>query len=183
MTSLILVRGLPGAGKSTFAHAYAAKMLAESREPATTLSADDYFTDQDGDYHWDPRLLAQAHRSCQERTFHALDYGNSAIVANTFSTKKEFEPYLRMIDRGGGKEGRRVAGVSLGVFSLFDAGLSDRELAERNVHGVPEHTIAKMRDRWVKAPVPEVHVHIEGAHAYWQYPSSDWVELEINNNG
>jgi hypothetical protein len=31
---------------------------------------------------------------------------------------------------------------------LFDAGLSDEQLAERNLHGVPVAQIKKMRDRW-----------------------------------
>ena len=36
----------------------------------------------------------------------------------------------------------------LQVIDLFDGGLTDAQLAARNIHGVPEATIAKMRARY-----------------------------------
>ena len=39
-------------------------------------------------------------------------------------------------------------GLDLLVLNLFDGGLSDKELAERNTHGVPEEAITRMRERF-----------------------------------
>ncbi len=38
--------------------------------------------------------------------------------------------------------------ISVTVLDLFDAGLTDEELAERNLHKVPVDVITRMRDRW-----------------------------------
>ena len=59
---LILLRGLPGAGKSTLA-----KMMSDSH-----YEADMYFTNDEGEYHFDPLKLKQAHQWCQDQVHHAM---------------------------------------------------------------------------------------------------------------
>lgn len=163
MAQMILVRGLPGSGKTTFARA-----LAQTVTPSVIIAADDYFTSEDGDYNWDPNRLKQAHTACQERARSAFESGRTVIVHNTFTTRKEMEPYVK------------IAQGDVEVYSIFDGGLSDEQLAERNVHGVPVESIKRMRDRWVDAAVtPEINVHTTGSHAYWQFPTTGWLELEI----
>ena len=49
------------------------------------------------------------------------------------------EPYFHLANR---------MQVDIAVVDLFDAGKTDAELAARDVHGVPEATIAAMRGRW-----------------------------------
>lgn len=126
---LFLVRGLPGSGKSTFAGAIAGQIV----------EADDFFYDKDG-YQFRPEDLPKAHALCQTRALAWIRDGvGDLAVANTFSCRWELEPYLRMA-----KE--KVTTVV--VVDIFDGGLTDGELAARNVHGVPEAGIAGMRARW-----------------------------------
>ena len=57
MSTLILVRGLPGSGKTTLAI-----KLAAAYPGAACLSADNYFTDAlTGEYRFDSAQLEQAH--------------------------------------------------------------------------------------------------------------------------
>jgi predicted kinase len=129
---LILIRGLPGAGKSDMSRLF----------DGPTFAADDFFYGRgDGQYDFDPRLLPQAHQSCQERTRKALSSGGSSVVVvtNTFSQRWELEPYLRMADE---------LGARCSVVDLFDGGLTNSELAARGLHGVPVEGIQVMRSRW-----------------------------------
>jgi predicted kinase len=126
--NLFLIRGLPGSGKSTLA-----KQLG-----LTVFEADQFFM-KDGVYQFDPSLLAEAHKQCQENTFKELSKGNSVCVANTFTKRWEMQPYIEMAD---------VIDARLTVVSLFDGGLSDEQLAARNTHGVPLAAIQAMRSRW-----------------------------------
>lgn len=128
---LILIRGLPGAGKSEMSRLFDGPVFA----------ADDYFYERgEGRYDFDPRLLPQAHQQCQERTLLALsDGGCTVIVTNTFSQRWELEPYLKMAEDGS---------HGVWVIDLFDGGLTNSQLAARGLHGVPVEGIAAMRSRW-----------------------------------
>lgn len=126
---LTLVRGLPGVGKSTYA----------ARQPgAIVLSADDYFMTERG-YEFNPALIGEAHKWCQDSARALLERGTSVIVANTFTQRWEMQVYLEMPYK------------ALEVIDLFDGGFSATALARRNVHGVPESTIQGMRARYEHA--------------------------------
>jgi len=126
---MILVRGLPGAGKTT---------LAESLYPAFLVAADDYFM-VDGEYQFDPSKLPEAHAWCQEQARKGLEAGMTVVVHNTFTQRWEMEPYL---------VAAAVLGIEVDVKTVFDGGCSNEQLAERNTHGVPLEAIKAMRDRW-----------------------------------
>lgn len=132
--TLVLVRGLPGSGKSYLAETLRKLTDAEMR----VCSADDYFM-EDGVYNFDPTKLPEAHLECQSNTFAFFSIDDIAFVANTFTQRWEMEPYIRFVE---------TFGLNLLVLNLFDAGLSDEELAERNTHGVPAEAIARMRERF-----------------------------------
>lgn len=143
MTTLILIRGLPGSGKTTLAKMLAAAMTdpdadtlgTTERRDCEEVSADAWFM-VGGVYRFDPSRLAEVHAACQESARAWLKAGHSVVVHNTFSRKWEWAPYLAMgADR-------------VWVLDLFDGGLTDAELAARNVHGVVESTISRMRRRW-----------------------------------
>lgn len=130
---LFLVRGLPGSGKTTLA----TSILCDVGGAMT--SADNFFTDEAGVYRFDPSKLPQAHAACQENTRWHLTEGRNVIVHNTFTQGWEATPYVNMASE---------VGAEVKVINLFDADLSDEELAARNVHGVPLAGIAAMRARW-----------------------------------
>ena len=129
MPMLTIIRGLPGSGKTTHA-----KTLG-----VPYFSADDRMVDSYGCYRFEPRRLRYAHAGCQGDVKSVLERGESCAVANTFSRAWEWEPYLHIA---------AVAGANVEIVDLFDAGLSDAELADRCVHGVPVASIAAMRARW-----------------------------------
>ena len=131
--TLRLYRGLPGSGKSTAADG---ALLPKSRR---SIAADDFFM-RKGKYEFDPSKIAEAHAECQERCKMLLSHGGEDVsVANTFTQRWELQPYLEMAE---------CLGVRVVVLDLFDGGLSDEELAERNTHGVPVEAIAGMRARY-----------------------------------
>ena len=85
MSKLILVRGLPGSGKSTYA-----KTLGMIH-----FEADMYF-ERNGEYEYNPRELSKAHSWCQYKVKEYLDSGMNVVVSNTFTQLWEMDPYLEM---------------------------------------------------------------------------------------
>lgn len=123
---IILIRGLPGSGKTTMAKEYAAQGYVH-------CEADHYF-ERDGAYKFDGSKLGAAHDDCLRRTIEALEQGRSVVVANTFSRRWEIEPYLRAAKRRG-----------------VPARIVEAKGTWQNVHGVSEETIERMRARWEEA--------------------------------
>ena len=77
MKTLYIIRGLPGSGKST---------LGESGIAVKSYSADDWFTDKEGNYNFNPMELPQAHEDCQARVLGAmLSEYETIAVCNTSS--------------------------------------------------------------------------------------------------
>jgi len=127
---LILIRGLSASGKSSLSTLF----------DGYCFAADDYFTDPLGAYNFDPSKLPEAHAECQRRTKDSLAKGRAiTVVTNTFSCRWEMEPYFKLAED---------FDCRVHVIDLFDGGLTNEELVERNLHGVPVETISDMRDRW-----------------------------------
>ncbi|TYW41681.1 ATP-binding protein [Vibrio cholerae] len=118
---LTLIRGLPGSGKSTLA-----KTL-----PAVHLEADMYFINPQGEYHFRPEHLAQAHEWCQQQTEYWLQQGKDVVVSNTFVRHWEMAVYRKLALQ-------------------YRAKLTILVCRERyqNVHGVDEATVEHMRQQW-----------------------------------
>lgn len=125
---LYLVRGLPGSGKTTLAKKLGGNWVA----------ADDFFV-SDGQYCFDPEQLAMAHSWCEDCAKTMLAQKVDVAVHNTFSQRWEMQPYL---------QAAKFFKSGLTVIDLYDAGLTDEQLATRNTHGVPLATIRQMRARW-----------------------------------
>ncbi|XP_054649157.1 NEDD4-binding protein 2-like 2 [Dunckerocampus dactyliophorus] len=132
---LILMRGLPGSGKSTMA-----RELLSTGPSGLILSTDDYFADRDG-YRYDPGLLGAAHEWNQRRAGDAMyDSRSPVIIDNTNLQAWEMKPYIRMALQ----RGYRVDFCEPNTSWKFDP----YELAKRNKHGVPQEKIAQMLDRF-----------------------------------
>jgi tRNA uridine 5-carbamoylmethylation protein Kti12 len=132
MAKLIIYRGLPGSGKSTFAKSNV-EQLRKLGLQVEHLEADMYFEDAKGNYKYDPTKIKEAHRWCQEQTKKFLGNGVTVIVSNTFTTAWEMLPYFRMLPWED-------------ILVLVATGTYD------NVHGVPPEVIEKMKKRWEAIP-------------------------------
>lgn len=127
MSKLIIIRGLPGSGKTTKAEG-----LAGSYEWCTYTETDKYFVRPDNTYDFNPRLIKQAHEWCRGEVFNELDFGfEITIVSNTFTQWWELEPYIKFCK----ENGHSVEVITL--TTQFE-----------NIHNVPEETLKKMAARF-----------------------------------
>lgn len=128
MNSLILVRGAPGSGKSTFAKSRIEK------ERQVHLEADMYHM-TNGKYEWKRENVKAAHEWCQRTTRILLENGYDVIVSNTFTEAWEIEPYFQMATLGGHDL------VAYRMMNEFD-----------NIHNVSKEQVERMRNRMVDWP-------------------------------
>lgn len=120
---LILIRGLPGSGKST--------MAINNFPDFKHVEADMFFRLETGEYKYDPLKIKEAHKWCQERTEYLLSKGYDVVVSNTFIRHWEMLFY---------KELAHKMGIELRVIICKGD--------YKNIHNVPESVIAKMRQNW-----------------------------------
>lgn len=119
----MLIRGLPGSGKSTIAKG----MVAEG---FVHFEADMFFT-VDGVYAYDATRIRDAHAWCQQMTRQALKEGRRVVVSNTFTRLQEMEPY-------------RTMGTKVRVLEARGNW--------PNTHGVPAAMVERMAQRWELLP-------------------------------
>ena len=122
MKELFLLRGIPGAGKSTLAN-----LICNQHVEA------DMFFMQDGEYKFEASKLKQAHEWCQDKTEAWMRNGYNVVVSNTFTQEWEMDAYYKLAE----KYGYRVH--SLIVENRHD-GL--------NKHGVPADKLEQMKNRF-----------------------------------
>ena len=128
---LILLRGLPGSGKTTLAKII---LQLRSTDEPEVLSADDFFEDKEGDYNFDVTKLKEAHNYCQFRCSERMRQQKARIVvANTFTQEWEMDEYFKMAER----YNYRVHTV-----------IVENRHGNENVHGVPEDKLQQMKDRF-----------------------------------
>jgi hypothetical protein len=119
---LLIVRGLPGAGKSYYA---------SRRRGYRHYESDQFWVGADGVYRFDGARLGEAHAWCLDSVTEALVGGRSVVVSNTFTTSREILPYIYAAEEA-------CAAVSV-VHVVGEFG---------SVHGVPAETLAAMAARW-----------------------------------
>lgn len=124
MRILTLVRGLPGAGKSTYARSLGCLHLEQ-----------DQFLVQGGKYEWSPGNMQGAVQYCQNMAQEAMAHGCDLVVSNTFTRAWEMQPYLDLA----------------GMFA-YDVVLVEVRGDFGSIHDVPPDTMKKMRDRWEHIP-------------------------------
>lgn len=126
MKKLIIMRGLPGSGKSTKANSFGGKVF----------STDDFFM-VDGEYQFDFSVIGQAHQWNELRTFNEMENGTPVVVVDNTNTQFwQMKPYVEKA-------------LELGYeieFALPETSWAWdlATLVERNTHGVPDDVISKM---------------------------------------
>lgn len=129
MSELIILRGLPGAGKSTLAQ------LISEENKYPVFSIDDYFTQpESGEYHFDFQKNHLAYRQCEEHTLHAMQRKEKKIILhNTFTLEWEMEPYFKMA----AENGYRVHVLTV-----------ENRHHGKNIHDIPDEQIVKMAEKY-----------------------------------
>jgi predicted kinase len=126
---LILLRGLPGSGKTTLA------ALLSEQGTYPVFSVDDYFTDPvSGAYHFEFKENHLAYKQCEERTKAAMQQGSPKIILhNTFTIGWELETYFKL-----------AAEFDYAVFVCT----VENYHGHQNKHDIPDEQIAKMAEKY-----------------------------------
>lgn len=122
-----ILRSIPGAGKTTLAEA-----LTDNEKSSVICCADDYFTDEEGNYNWDAEKIGSAHLWCQNLFVENLKDGTEIIVAaNTNTRTKDVNFYKVLAEEYDYK-------VFVTVVENYHNG--------KNSRGVPDETLDKMEN-------------------------------------
>lgn len=139
---LVILRGLPGAGKTTLAKSLITICGCKGDPSLYIFSTDDYFyLNKRGVYMYDPTQLNDAHSSNQRRVYDALESSiTPVIVDNTNLEVWEMRPYASMaVQRGY-------------IIEILDVNTpwanNVNELVKKNIHGVPKNNIIRMQNRY-----------------------------------
>jgi predicted kinase len=127
---LVLLRGLPGAGKSTMAKL----IMTGGGMTDKVIEADSYFYDHMGNYNFDPNKLPAAHNYCKTMV---TDYMRmlkpKIVVANTFTQEWEMKPYYELAEQYGYR-----------VHTL----IVENRHGNESIHNVPSVSIGNMLHRF-----------------------------------
>lgn len=153
MKILILMRGLPGGGKSTWVQENIKLQLGNGARSIAVCSTDDQFLDAQGKYVFDASKLGVNHANNQVKCQKMMNAGVEVIyIDNTNTTRKEMQPYKDFAQAAGYEVIETLIGESR-IFPGMDGNPHDFEeyidmCAKRNTHGVPREAILRMARRF-----------------------------------
>lgn len=128
MKNIILLRGIPGAGKSTLARLLLPEKL------HCIKSADMYFEDEEGNYNFNARELPTAHKWCRNQVEYLMnDQEEMIIVENTFTQDWEMADYFELAKK-----------YDYQVSSL----IVENRHGSSSIHNVPKEKIELMKERF-----------------------------------
>lgn len=153
---LTIVRGAPGAGKSTFV-----ENEINPKEKEAHFEADMFFYDEDGNYTWDFDELSSAHAWCIANVKDALRDGKNTVVSNTSIKPKDVAKYLNLA---------REMGVALKIVDVRGHW--------KNIHGCAEEKVEEMRGNFKALEMEFVQKHYMDGNSKAKYD-----ELSINTGG
>jgi len=128
---LILLRGVPGSGKTTLGNIILFNTQSNIQD---VLSADNFFVNEKGEYIFDATKLKEAHNDCQVKCAERMrNQFSKIVVANTFTQEWEMEPYFTMAER-----------YNYRIHSV----IVENRHGSKNVHNVPDEKILAMTNRF-----------------------------------
>lgn len=134
--TVIILRGLPGSGKSSLA-----ELITKHHPSASIINIDRYFYNEKGEYVYDPEDTETIRKNlilAQTKFDHAMTMNQELIVIDCVNeTKKHVEGWKSVAER----KGYRVV-----ILEIPHA--NPKILAERNTKGIPEERIRKKLIRW-----------------------------------
>ena len=126
MKHLYLIRGVSGSGKTSFVTS-----IAQSTD--RVICTDDFFTNEFGEYIFDPTKLKENHLECQKKVGEWLSRGKTVFVHNTFTCEWEMKPYFDLA-----KE------YEWRVHTIIVENRHDSD----SIHNVPTETIKEQKERF-----------------------------------
>lgn len=138
---VIVMRGVQGSGKSTYASKLHAEAFVDGLLPLT-VSADQFFNGPNG-YQFDVKKLSDAHKDCMQRFMRALNDGMSpVIVDNTNINVEDIAPYV-------------AVGEAMGYeVTIIQVNTPPDVAAKRNIHGLGEKQVRDAYDRLQRVKLP-----------------------------
>lgn len=138
MKRLILLRGVPGAGKTEFAKFLIASI---GKNLSVVAVCTDDFMIRDGVYEFDIANLSDAHTDCRNVVnFHMHAETELIILHNTLTRESEIIPYKELADRHG--------------YELVSLVVENRH-GSASVHNVPDKTRRNMAERFSLKLIPD----------------------------
>ena len=137
---LILVRGVPGSGKSTFA----AKIF-----PGAFHVENDMFHMKDGEYRFDFNKQKDAVSWCMDMCDTALRNGMDVVVSNTFTKRRYIMVYVKLAEK---------YSADVSVYRMMGS--------FKNCHSVPAAVFENMKKGFEDWPDETVVVPDESGYKY-----------------
>ena len=131
--AFILLRGLPGSGKTTTS-TFLKKLLEANGKAYVVCSADDFFIGEDGAYNYDKTKLPAAHEQCYKHFQEAVESSIPTVVLdNTNTMTSEFDKYIKLAHEHKYKTHSLVC---------------ENRHEGKSLHNVPDYAIERMKARF-----------------------------------
>lgn len=151
----IVLRGLPGSGKSTYARQLIQKYLMDPEKisrmnGAVVFSTNDLFYDPDGYYQFDGAALSDYHQRTLNRVTDALKAEISLVILDNLNIKhRHYRHYVRIA------RAFHYNVQVLDIGSITDTAEIEK-YKTRQLHNVPHNTYQKYIDEW-ETTIPYEH--------------------------